>query len=186
MSGSMLWHDTRLDGTAPPHLANNVYKVNGSTPLINSIGWIHDYARSRGGLDDLFVMAHGIEDPYDNVSQRTSAAFIGACGIHICREGLNLANVTLTRRWNSSSGRLISRITLFSCAPALTTGHTRGTASDGERFCMELAAHSGAEVIASTESQRYDTRGPKRVIDFGQWEGNVYRFHPDGTRDRIQ
>lgn len=48
MSGSMLWHDTRLEGTAPAGAANNIYKVNGSIPIMNSIGWIHDYAHSRG------------------------------------------------------------------------------------------------------------------------------------------
>lgn len=51
---SMLVHDTRLDGTAP-HLAPNVYKVNGATPLSNALGWISKYASSQGGLDQLLI-----------------------------------------------------------------------------------------------------------------------------------
>ncbi len=111
-------------------------------------------------------------------------------GLQLCREGLTLYNVSLTTAW---SGR-INRIVLFACGPANTRAGAEGTTGDGRRFCGELALWSGAEVIAAVQTQYYNTgrsfwewlRGANRegTIDFGRWEGAVYRFDPQTGQPR--
>lgn len=48
---------------------------------------------------------------------------------------------------------------------------------DGNRFCGELALHSGTQVYASDRSQRY-SYGVGVAIDFGNWKGMVYCYSP--------
>lgn len=66
---------------------------------------------------------------------------------------------------------------------------------DGSRFCSELAGYTNATVIAATDTQFYTMApapgvlsrlfgiGPQDEIDFGEWEGKVMRFSPDGSKD---
>lgn len=177
MASKMVWHDSRVKGRAPD-IAPNIYIVDESIPIQHSIEWIKDYATMSGGLTDLYVIAHGWVDVYDVQHQQSRA--IGGAGIEICTENLNLNNVHLTSAWNGN----ISVITLYSCYASLTTNQTRNTVEDGERFCMELSAYSGAEVIAAVEAQHYQYSDEK-AIDFGRWEGIVFRYSPDGTRFRL-
>ena len=102
---SMLVHDTRLEGTAP-HLAPNVYRVNGATPLSQALGWISKYASSQDGLDQLLIMCHGLPGAVLDTNTRESAVELGF-GLQLCRETLTLANVSATNvlkeKWTPSS-----------------------------------------------------------------------------------
>jgi hypothetical protein len=87
---------------------------------------------------------------------------------------------------------LVDTITIYACGPANTRPGFSNTAADGFRFCSELAAIVQAEVIAAVENQYYHQGasnllrrifllGPQDTISFGDWEGTVYRFSPDGS-----
>jgi len=168
----MIVHDARLAGTAPP-IAPNIYVVNATVDIQHCIGWIGHYARSQSCLDELLIMCHGFEANWDLGRRMSTMQQVGGFGLQLCREGLSLYNVGLVRSWNG----LIRRITVYACAPADTGSGNEGTAGDGRRFMGEMAIWSGAEVIAARDTQTY-TYGPASPIDFGNWEGPVYRFDP--------
>ena len=184
MPSTMLVHDSRLEGTAPPG-ADNIYVVNDRTPLVHALGWISQYAGSSGGLSRLVIMCHGLESGlYDADACDTDLGF----GLAFCSENLTLANVARTAVLR---GRVQDMI-IYACGPARTRSGFQNTAADGQRFCSELAGHSGAVVYAATDTQWYHQVpspslvrrmlhiGPQNFIEFGAWEGRVLRFTPDG------
>lgn len=184
MPATMLVHDTRLAGTAPPG-ADNTYTVNERTSLQHALGWISHYARSNGGLSRLVIMCHGIQSGvYDTSVCDIDLGF----GLMFCAENLTLGNVVRTAVLSSN----VQQIVLYACGPTRTRPGFHNTGGDGRRFCSELSAHTGAVVYASTEIQWYHRVppaglirrllkiGPQNYIDFGAWEGAVLRFTPDG------
>jgi hypothetical protein len=187
MASTMLVHDTRLSGTAPA-IASNIYKVNGSTPLKDALAWIASYAKLNKGLSQLSIMCHGYEGGVDDGRAGLSTMDLGF-GLQLCREGLTLANVSQTARLEG----LVEIIILYACGPARTRPGFEGTSADGREFCRELASWTGAEVLAAIETQYYlkEPRaglikrlfriGADDTINFGNWEGQLYRFSPDGT-----
>ena len=188
MPSSMLVHDSRLAGR-PPNIAPNSYEVNEKVSIDHAIGWISTYARMSGRLTNLFVMCHGYEAGVEDPFQRVSTYALGY-GLQLCTEGLTNVNIAKT----SALRGLVDTITLFSCGPANTRPGWDGYVGDGRRFCGEMALYSGAEVIAASQTQYYLMdqslfdrllRRPG-VIDFGEWEGPVYRFGPDGSSGRVQ
>lgn len=187
MPSSMLVHDTRLAGTAPA-IAPNTFRVNGSTPIRDALGWISSYARMNKGLTQLSIMCHGYESGVHDGRTGTSTMDLGF-GLQFCREGLTLANVEQTARLDG----LVELIVLYACGPARTRPGFKGTVADGSELCSELAAWSGAEVVAAVQTQYYVMEPPagflrrffrigaQDTINFGPWEGELYRFSPDGT-----
>jgi hypothetical protein len=181
MAGRMIWHDTRLEGTAPP-LAPNKHVVDDTSDLDGSINWIATYARSQGGLDELMIFcegsygnagaAHGTTSPATNI--------VGGFGLRLCKQKLHLGNVSKLRAWNPGGARLIQRVTIYACGAAMTESGNEGTWGDGRRFMGEFAIHSGAYVVAAKELQTYEyaTGWFSSPIDFGEWEGPVYLFDP--------
>src|ERR1700727_3192577 len=59
--GAMLVHDMRLAGGTPSNLAANNYEVDGAVPVQHAFDWIHSYAQTQGGLDNLYILCHGFE-----------------------------------------------------------------------------------------------------------------------------
>jgi len=171
----MIVHDTRLLGTPPP-IVQNTYNVNATVSIQHCVGWVAQYAKSVGGLSELLIMCHGFEADWDLANQMCTGRPVGGFGLQLCREGLCLSNATLAQGWKP----LIHRITVYACAPADTGQGNAGTSGDGRRFMGELALWSGAEVIAARDTQQYNYGGFfNSPIDFGNWEGPVYRFDPD-------
>jgi hypothetical protein len=187
---SMLVHDLRLAGVTPSGLADNNYEVDGSVPIQHAIDWIHKYAQSQGGLNDLYIMCHGYEADWNLTDQTCTGFQVGGFGLALCLEGLDLNNATLLSAWKGD----VKTITIFACATADTGTGNMGTAADGMRFCGEFAMWTGATVIAATQTQFYSMEksfwdwleGNQGQIDFGNWEGPVYSFSPgDGTATQI-
>ncbi|MBP0462951.1 hypothetical protein J5Y09_03430 [Roseomonas sp. PWR1] len=183
---SMILHDSRLEGRTPRGY-DYTFVVDGGTPLREAIGMVHANATMRR-LDVLHVFCHGIEIPADMARGLSTNVPHGGFGLVLCGENLDLRNVSLTHRWRG----LVGQIVIFACATAAVGPGNRMTRGDGQRFCAELAAWTGAEVIAGRDVQRY-TRGAETFwtrigfaqtspIDFGGWEGPVYRFRPGDTR----
>ena len=187
--GAMLVHDMRLAGGTPSNLAANNYEVDGAVPVQHAFDWIHSYAQTQGGLDNLYILCHGFEADW-NLGDQTCTGFqVGGFGLALCAEGLTLSNATIA---NTIKGD-VKTITLFACATADTGSGNEGTAADGMRFCGELAMYTGATVIAATQTQFYMVdrtfwqwiAGKQGQIEFGDWEGPVYSFSPvDGTATR--
>jgi hypothetical protein len=180
---SMLIHDTRLAGRVPDDKADNNYEVDASVPIAQAMAWIDTYAKSQGGLDNLYVMCHGFEADWNLHDQTCTGVEAGGFGLQLCSEGLSLSNTDVTVQLKGD----IRTITIFSCATADTGEGNAGTVADGMRFCGEIAMYTGATVLAATQTQFYNDAktfwdyvcnrpGP---IDFGDWEGPVYSFSPD-------
>ena len=165
----MLLHDRRLRGT-PPSIAQNTYQVDANTPTIGMVRWVGTYAQRQNGLDELIVMCHGYH---------TGVTFDG---LQLSENDITLANMVLTAEWNPH----IAKIILFACGAA--NPGIKGPARSGQVFCRTLAQITGATVFASDENQRYRGWNVLRefldwegTISFGAWEGQVYRFLPNGT-----
>jgi hypothetical protein len=136
------------------------------------------------------IMCHGMQGPVEDGIQNVSSYDLGL-GLQFCKENLMLTNVSEA----SVLAGLIEELILFSCGPARTRSGFRNTLIDGSRFCSELAGYTNATVIAATDTQFYTMApppglinrlfglGPQDEIDFGQWEGKVMRFSPDGNVD---
>ena len=181
MPGRMIWHDSRLQGTAPP-IAPNTYVVDATVELDHALGWIAVYAGSVGGLDELLVMCHGFEADWNLSQQQSTGQRVGGFGLQICKQGISLFNVGKLRVWNPAAGPLIRRVTIYACGTAQTGPGNTGTAADGTRFMGEFAIHSGAFVVAGRDAQAYNPESVRPVnplpIDFGEWEGPVFLFDP--------
>ncbi len=185
MAKNMILHDTRLNGSAPSGLADNIFKVDKKNDTAHVFQWIATYARSQGGLDNLFIMCHGGVKSTGGVHCDVSAQSIEqrARGLQIGAQNLLLSNLNVTAALNG----LVKKITVYACNIAETDPGAKNTADDGKLFCKNLAGYTGAEVIASSEAQTYHKRGILRyfsdkagTIDFGAWEGPVFSFTPDG------
>lgn len=187
---SMLVHDMRLTGATPADLADNNYEVDGTVAVQHAFDWIHSYAQTQGGLDNLYIMCHGYEANW-NLGDQTCTNFeVGGFGLALCTEGLTLNNATIARTISGDA----KTITIFACATGDTGSGNAGTAADGMRFCGEIAMYTGATVIAATQTQFYAVdqtfwqwiTGQQGQINFGNWEGPVYSFSPtDGSSTQI-
>jgi hypothetical protein len=179
MPKRMIVHDKRLEGKAP-RIAQNTYVVDQPVDISHCIGWVGQYARQQGGLDELMIMCHGFEGNFSIGQQMSTLRASGGFGLQLCRQGLSLENVNLCGNWRG----FIQKITVYACAPADTGPGNENTIGDGRRFMGEFALFSGAEVIAARDTQMYRHSWLSR-IDFGEWEGPVFSFSPitgEGTR----
>ena len=135
--------------------------------------------RHGTAIDTLIIMCHGYESGGESQQHQASYYALGF-GLELCREGLTLANVNRTY---TMSG-YINNIVLYACGPANTHPFATGTYGDGRRFCSKMAAFTNANVYASSETQYYRNGNYDNVrrvcedvpIDFGNWEGKVYRM----------
>jgi len=189
MPGNMLIHDMSLEGRTPTDMAPNNWDIPAGTATAHVMGWAAAYAVSQRGLDNLFVMCHGYEGGVADSRAGVSTFDLGF-GLALGTPGLTFENVRLA---SGLSGH-VATITLFACGPAHTRSGFENTSADGMRFCGELALISGAAVVAAIETQYYyhtptwwdRIRRRDGVIDFGSWEGPVFRFSPvDGRGSRV-
>lgn len=189
MPGRMLIHDPGLAGRTPTGLAENNWTLTATTTTSHVFAWAASHAGRVGGLDELLIMCHGFEGGVEDGLQGVSTFDLGF-GLALGQPGLNFRNIQLA----SALRGKVAQITLFACGPAHTRTGFENTTADGMRFCGEFALISGAAVVAAIETQYYyhtqtwwdQLRGRDGVIDFGDWEGPVFRFSPtDGRGTRV-
>ena len=189
MPGRMLIHDPGLAGRTPGGLAENSWRLETTTTTSHVFAWAGAHARNVGGLDELLIMCHGFEEGVHDGLRAISTYSLGF-GLALGQPGLTFDNIQLV---SALRGR-VQQITLFACGPAHTRTGFQNTRADGMRFCGEFALISGAAVVAAIETQYYYAtptwwdrlRGRDGTIDFGNWEGPVYRFSPtDGRGTRV-
>jgi hypothetical protein len=185
MTTTMILHDTRLLG-GMPHGYDFSFATNENTPLADAVGMVRACGQQRR-IDSLHIFCHGGSFHADiGVGMSTAAAMTGF-GLILCRENLTLRSVHRMHAWRG----LIGQIVLFACHPAATAGRNEGTMGDGLRLCGELSLLTQADVIAARDIQLYSRIEdsfwsryvvPAAPLDFGGWEGPVYRFTPNGPQ----
>ncbi len=175
MIAHAILHDRRLQGRPPGSATGyRLYRTNQNISLEWTLSHLAGDARGHGGIEELHIMCHGFEAI---VGVNLQSQQRGGFGLQLGREGVTLANASVMR-WLRGQVQII---TIHACATADTAPGNEGTDGDGRQLCREIAAHTGAEVIAGVLAQQYTyfTDGSGR-IDFGDWEGPVLRFSPNG------
>jgi hypothetical protein len=170
----VILHDRRLLGAAPVGKGLTTIRLDGSTSLFASFPLITTL-RQLDGAQNLFILCHG----YAGINQRGQVCGdMGGMGLELGREGVLHSNVA---RWSALRGAL-STIVVYSCGAADTQLENRGTAADGRYLMGALAIHTSATVYAADRIQWYTMRGGANgTIDFGRWEGTLWRFEPNGS-----
>lgn len=180
MGERMTIHDRRLLGN-PPAIAQNTFHVDGTWELSNAFVWVGNYARSKSGLEILYIMCHGLYGWEENQQLQASTA-VGGYGLQLCKQGLTLSTISVVA---TNIRRHIDNIVIYACGTASGQSNNWGTgrAGDGQHFCKQLARQTSAMVYAADRKQIY-TYYPGSAtlpLDFGRWEGTVYRFDPNGS-----
>lgn len=184
---TVLVHDLRLLGDTPTSSADVSIEVDQNSPIN---GLISNIANSTGtSIERLLIMCHGYESDTAGSGNACTPMTLGF-GLQLAMESLTLGNVGVT----APLYNCIADIILYACGPANTAAFNKGTYGDGQQFCKELAAYTNANVYASDVNQSYNNLkyDPSKLvcetipIDFGQWEGHVYRFSPDGSVTIVQ
>jgi hypothetical protein len=165
-------HDKRLKGVSPKSNGSRaVIQVDENTSLDGVINLLSFFSKYNS-YEKIMIMAHGFEDAKNHR---------GGLGMQLGKENLGVHNV---QKWNALKGK-IKQIILYSCSVAdVQVGkHNQTEDGNGIYFCTQLAFYSGATVTAAMQPQYYDT-GEGIIwdseIDFGEWEGIVLKFSPDG------
>jgi hypothetical protein len=172
MISQAVLHDRRLTGR-PPGSGSGVrlYRTNQHISLNWTLSHIAGDARGHGGIGELHIMCHGYEGV---VGVNNQSQIRGGFGLQLGREDIDLGNVAV---FSALAGQ-VQIITIHACA----TADTVPGVSNGRQLCREIAAYTGAEVIAAVRTQEYTYyRDGSGRIDFGAWEGPVFRFSPNGT-----
>ena len=169
----VILHDTRLHGRVTPG-TGTIIEVDGNTALPDAFRRVASAVNSSPA--ELVIACHGYMGHNYGGACHTESA--GGSGLHLCREGLVIGNVSTA----SSLAGIFQRTWLMACGPAGTAVH------DSRPFCRELAHYLDSTVIASEQSQLYHgveydnaARDCRPVLRFGAWEGRVFSFSPDGS-----
>jgi hypothetical protein len=177
--------DTRIGGRFNRPKSTDII-VGSTTPLGQVVDRIVTAVGSNK-LRTLSICCHGYEA---GVADERAAMSYNGGGF-----GLELGGDNLT--WDTVSafsplyGKFASGAVMdvYSCAAAQDSSGGQGFTGNGRLLMRELAGYIGAIVRASDTPQEY-TAGVVDLyvvswyegVDFGEWEGNVWLFHPDGSR----
>jgi hypothetical protein len=134
---------------------------------------------ATASTDELVIACHGYMAPYVKQGKWVpKIAWRGGYGLEFCQESLTLNNISKVSALNG----YFKTIWLMACAPA-----GKGS-KNSPLFCRQFAKNANAYVIASDKTQLYQPgysdnarKMSIMVLQFGKWEGNVYKFWPNGT-----
>ena len=172
MLENAILRDKRLVGSLPT-FADWILTIdlNATTPLANAFSSISSRARTNGGkLTNIFILCHGFAGSNPNAGMSMDA---GGSGLQLGRENVTHSNVAL---WENIKNKA-ENIVVYSCAAGNTESGNEGTRFDGQYLMGALAIHTNATVYAANRIQWYN----RRNYNFGNWEGQLYRFPPDGS-----
>jgi len=186
--------------------------VDGNTPLDQFLATL----KSRVGgnrIGVLSILAHGWgEWEYQDKEKKRPKTIHGGFGVEFCKDtipgiepGVTLQTVD---RFKELYGLFSSRevgIKLKGCEAAaeyrfrVAPNSSEFKTGFGKKLCGRLATVTGASVMASDHLQDVkiddtartyrwanDIRTIKSCVSFGEWEGSVWIFRPDGTIDKIK
>ncbi len=170
---TLIWRDVRLNGWRPNEpKGTKVMECNFDTPF----HWFIDYSKvfSDGfkGKEDvaLQIMAHGYYSPGQNGT--------GGYGIQFCKDDIKISNL---EKLYPLRDKFKGGVTLFSCGAAAITPGSGAGHGNGAILCRRIAMILNTKVTAADAKQLYGMgTGPKKGIDFGQWQGNVFTWDKNG------
>ncbi len=160
--------------------------VGSTTPLSDVVDKIVN-AVGSDQLSKLSICCHGYESGLEN--EETAMSRVGGgFGIELGAEGMTWQTVSV---FSALDGKFAPGgiLEIYSCAAAEDTTDGTGFTGNGRLLMRELAGYVDAIVRASDTIQMYTAGvvgfGPftwYSGVDFGDWEGNVWLFMPDGSR----
>ena len=168
---SVLLHDERLSGNTPDLSVTTGLTVDEDDPIDTVLSWVGACHFMRGQIEDLAIMCHGYVNPQNGK---------GGHGLQLSKDGVFLSNIN---RWSKIEGK-VKYIFIYACNAADVDPAAPANEGDGRALCRSMAAMTGANVIAPVRTQEYHKSIKPwrwREIDFGDFEGPVYSFLPNGT-----
>ena len=166
--------DRRAPGGVPsrPHVM--IINTDKETPLNNAFSAIRA-CRAHGPIHSLFLICHGVtgRDYQELVSRKG----IGGEGLALGNGGVRHSNVAA---WIAIRD-MVQNIVVYACNAAETQAGYVGTCNDGKYLMGALALHTRATVYAGDVTQYAGHSGERGTLQFGQWEGQLWRFRPDGS-----
>jgi hypothetical protein len=175
-------HDRELFGGVPARKAITIIKVDGSVPLRHAFHGIRAAAGTATGkrLHTLFVLCHGFAGSNKRAGMSMDA---GGEGLLLGKERLLHSNVGMWSEIRNTTANIV----IYACAAADTQPNNEGTDADGKYLMGALALHTSSDVYAADKIQWYSRyqRMARGMIDFGRWEGGLWRFPATGTRPQL-
>jgi hypothetical protein len=174
-------HDRRLVGGVPARKNLTIINTNEDISLRSAFHGINSArAAARAPLDAVFILCHGYAGTNDRQRVCMDA---GGMGLELGREDVVHENVFMWRSIANSAKTIV----VYSCAAANTEKGNEGTTADGRYLMGALAIHTNAVVYGANRIQWYSTyKGlPNGRFDWGDWEGTLYQFPPDGSSPTI-
>ena len=175
MPNYLALRDKRLHGGVSARHHQSIVNTDGTTPLTTTFRQINSVSDAVGVIDHMFVLCHG----FAGANRRAAVSMdAGGMGLQLGKENVLHVNVDL---WRAIRNK-VRNIVVYSCGAADTQPGNEGTTADGRYLMGALALHTGATVYAADRIQWYGTYNglPNGRFDFGAWEGQLYRFGPDG------
>lgn len=172
----MIVHDPRLNNpgnataTPPvpssplrPPAAMNTWTVQLSDTADHITGWSSKVATDWGTMDALHFMAHGNEGY-----------------LQIGSDGFRASNINLFEKYKGH----VNNIVFFACLVGKDLGTAAACGLQNQIFAQRVAQKAGARIVACNVNQVYSW-GAAGIIDFGDFEGDVFVIEPDGCNIRI-
>ncbi len=169
----VILHDERLSGSTPNWDGVSGFSVSQDDTIERILSWVAAAYRSHGQMEELGIMAHGYVHMY------VGGIGYGGYGVQFGKDDIKPHNV---HKWQAIRG-MAKRIIVYACNTADVDPIAKGQA-DGQQLCRQLAAATDTPVLAAVRSQEYHRSiNPNhwREIKFGDWEGPVYLFLPNGA-----
>jgi hypothetical protein len=175
MAHYLALHDRRLMGGVPARPRLSIVNTDGKVPLHGTFAQINGVAQAIGKINSIFVLCHGYAGENTRAMVCQDA---GGMGLQLGREGVFHANAAL---WGAIANK-VDNIVIYACAAADTEAGNENTIADGRYLMGALAIYTNATVYAADRIQWYSTyKGlPNGRFDFGEWEGQLWQFPPDG------
>jgi hypothetical protein len=177
--------DTRIGARFDKPRSSDII-VGSTTPLDDIIDKIVSGVGSNQ-LSKLSICCHGYESGIENEVTAMSKPG-GGFGLQLGGDDLTWKTVSA---FSALGGKFTSNgiLEIYACAAAEDTTEGTGFTGNGRLLMRELAGNVNATVRASDAVQYYSAGvtgiGPftwYNGVDFGDWEGNVWLFLPDGSR----
>jgi Domain of unknown function (DUF4347) len=168
---SVLLHDERLSGNTPDWPETKCFTVEQDDATERILGWVSVVHRAVGKLEDLSIMCHGYVSATNGM---------GGHGLKLGKDGVYQSNIS---KWSAING-MVNWVIVYACNVAEVDPAVQPSQGNGQQLCSQMAAMTGATVIAPLKTQFYRTTWKGRhlrEIDFGDFEGPLYMFRPDGA-----
>lgn len=172
MLDKAVFRDKRLKGQLAVVDSWRSCELDGSTSNAVAFAFLDSLVAARGSkLDKLFIMCHGYGE---SIASRVRGidGFSGGFGLQLGSEDVTIETVNL---WSSIRNK-VKDIIVYACAAAEVSSLRDESDGDGRLLMTQLAEITNANVYASENIQYYYTE----MMEFGWWDGSLYRFTPKG------